>query len=146
MLEASAFGARVIVERLNAYGARVRAVTNCGGISARNPLAMQIYADVLNLPITVSSTLETCALGSAIAAAVAAGRQEGGYADFDHAIRHMADKGGTTFYPIAENVPVYEQLFGLYRRLHDSFGVAGTRDDLSDVMKRLLAIRDGLTH
>lgn len=136
LLEASAFGARVIVERLEEFGVPVRAVVNCGGISARNPLAMQIYADVLNRPVTVSAGLQTCALGSAIAASVAAKV----HPDFATAVNAMADKGGTTFQP-SSHVPVYEKLFGIYRQLHDSFGIPGAQD-LSAVMKDLLTLRD----
>src|SRR5206468_12858439 len=82
LIEATAFGARVIVERLEEYGVRVERVINCGGIAARNPMVMQIYADVLNRPIAVARSLQTCALGSAIAASVVAGKTRGGHADF----------------------------------------------------------------
>jgi len=137
LLEASAFGARVIVERLEKFGVSVKTVINCGGISARNPLAMQIYADVLNRPVIVSAGLQTCALGSAIAAAVAAGA----HPDFGVAVKCMADRGGTTFTP-SYQVAVYEKLFSLYQQLHDAFGVPGGSKDLSHIMKDLLTLRD----
>jgi L-ribulokinase len=142
LIEATAYGARVIIERFEKYGVPVKRVVNCGGISARNPMAMQIYADVFNRPVMITPTLQTCALGSAIAAAVVAGESNGGYASFDDAIPKMAGASGKTYAPIAANVAVYEKLFALYRKLHDSFGVAGHKEDLSGVMKDLLNIRD----
>jgi L-ribulokinase len=138
LIEATAFGARAIVERFEEYGVKVERVVNCGGISARNPLAMQIYADVLNRPIAISRSLQTCALGSAIAAAVVAGA----HPDFDTAISRMTGVQDKIYQPIPQNVPVYEKLFKLYMQLHDAFGVAGKQSDLFNVMKDLLTIRD----
>lgn len=138
LIEATAFGARAIVERFEEYGVKVQRVVNCGGISARNPLAMQIYADVLNRPIAISRSLQTCALGSAIAAAVVAGA----HPDFDTAISQMTGVQDKIYQPIQPNVQVYEKLFKLYMQLHDAFGVAGKQSDLFNVMKDLLTIRD----
>jgi len=135
-------GARVIMERLEEYGVPVRSVVNCGGISARNPLAMQIYADVMNRRICVSRSLQTCALGSAVAASVVAGKEQGGYDNFDQAIAAMTGVQEKPFDPDPQRAAVYEKLYRLYRRLHDAFGIAGHMADLSDVMKELLAIRD----
>jgi L-ribulokinase len=138
LIEATAYGARVITERFAQYGVPVERVINCGGISAKNTLVMQIYADILNRPMMLSRSTQTCALGSAMAGAVVAGV----HADFDAATETMTGIQETIFYPIPENVAVYETLFGLYKRLHDAFGVARDRDDLSDVMKTLLDVRD----
>lgn len=138
LIEATAFGARVIVERFEEYGVKVERVVNCGGISARNPLAMQIYADVLNRPIMISRSLQTCALGSAIAAAVVAGA----HPDFDTAISRMTGVQDKIYQPIPQHVQVYERLFQLYMQLHDAFGVAGKQSNLFNVMKDLLTIRD----
>ena len=74
LIEATAFGARVIVERLQEYGVPVERVVCCGGIAEKNELFMQIYADVLGHPMLVAGSPQTPALGSAISAAVAAGR------------------------------------------------------------------------
>jgi L-ribulokinase len=142
LIESTAFGARVIAERFEEYGVAVKRVVNCGGIAARNPLAMQIYADAMNRPVAVSRSTQTCALGSAIAAAVAAGPQRGGHADFAQAIGAMAGLPDRVFEPNPAAARVYQQLFGIYRRLHDAFGVAGHSTDLSGVMKQLLDIRD----
>jgi L-ribulokinase len=142
LIEATAFGARVIVERFEEYNVRVKRVVNCGGIAARNPLAMQVYADVLNRPITIAKSLQTCALGSAIAGAVVAGTGRGGYANFETAIPAMGGVQAQSYSPAPSRVAVYDRLFRVYRQLHDAFGVSGHRADLSGVMKELLNIRD----
>ena len=141
LIEATAFGARRIIERLEEYGAKVRRVINCGGISVRSPLAMQIYADVIGRDMEVSQSEQTCALGAAIAAAVAAGRARGGYANFASAIRAMTSIREKRYTPQPRNVKTYNRLYEIYKQLHDVFGLKGTRIDLSDAMKELLAIR-----
>ncbi|CAN5379965.1 ribulokinase [soil metagenome] len=142
LIEATAMGARTIMERFEEYGVPVRRVVNCGGISARNPMAMQIYADVMNRPINVSRSLQTCALGSAIAGAVVARSENGGYDDFVTAISAMSGAPGRIYQPIPKHVAVYERLYAQYRELHDAFGIKGKSQDLSPVMKSLLDIRD----
>jgi L-ribulokinase len=137
-IEATAFGARVIVERLEEYGQHVARVTVCGGISLKNPLVMQIYADVLGRPLSVSRSAQTAALGSAIAGAVAAGA----YASFADATAAMTGLDPRTFTPDPKAVAVYDRLYALYHQLHDAFGVSGTSSDLSGVMKQLLDIKD----
>jgi L-ribulokinase len=144
LIEATAMGARVIMERFEEYGVAVRRIVNCGGISARNPLVMQIYADVMNRPIAISRSLQTCALGSTVAAAVMAGKSAGGYDDFPTAIKTMTGVQERIFMPDKNAAAVYERLFAIYRRLHDAFGVAGHSGDLSGVMKELLTIRDAV--
>jgi L-ribulokinase len=138
LIEATAFGARVIMERLEEFGVPVKRVVNCGGIAARSPLAMQIYADVMNRPIAISRSDQTCALGSAVAAAVVAGV----YPSFGPAVAAMTGVQPRQYDPVPANVSVYEQLYRLYRQLHDAFGVAGQPVELAHVMKDLLAIRD----
>jgi L-ribulokinase len=140
LIEATAMGARAIMERLEEYGVPVKQVSNCGGIAARNPLAMQIYADVMNRPIGIARTLQTCALGSAIVASVAAGAHK----DFTVAVKTMAGEPSRVFNPNPANVAIYEKLYKLYRQLHDAFGVAKHTCDLSNVMKDLLDIRDSI--
>jgi L-ribulokinase len=73
LIEATAFGALTIINRLEEYGVAVKQVVNCGGIAEKNPLVMQIYADVTGRPMKISRSAQTCALGAAIAGAVAAG-------------------------------------------------------------------------
>ena len=140
-IEASAFGARKILDRLEEYGVAVRDVVNCGGIAEKNPLLMQIYADVLGRPMRISGSAQTCALGSAIVAAVAAGPAAGGYASVEQAQAAMCSFKDTRYDPDPGAQSVYAELYGLYSEIHDSFGRRETSFDHYAVMKRLLEIR-----
>ncbi|HYD51603.1 MAG TPA: FGGY-family carbohydrate kinase, partial [Gemmatimonadaceae bacterium] len=142
LIEATAFGARVILERYEAYGVAVERVVNCGGIAEKNPLVMQIYADVLGRPVLVSRSTQTCALGAAVAAAVAAGAAHGGHDDFGRAMQAMTGVRDEVFTPGPSRRATYDRLFAQYVRLHDAFGVAGGHGSLADVMKVLLELRD----
>jgi len=142
LIEATAFGARIIMERFEEYGVKVERVVNGGGIAAKNALAMQIYADAMNRPVAIARSAQTCALGSAIAGAVAAKKSGGGYDTFEEAIPRMAGAPERVFNPIPANAAVYERLFKLYRSLHDAFGLRDSTANLGMVMKELLEIRD----
>jgi L-ribulokinase len=143
LIEATAFGARAIVERLKDHGVPIERVVCCGGIAEKNPLFMQIYADVLGYPMYVAGSPQTPALGAAISAAVAAGSASGGYDRFEDAQARMTLLRPQAFHPSLTARTVYDQLYGVYRELHDSFGgVRGANADLGGVMKHLLAIRE----
>lgn len=142
LIEATAFGALAIIRRVEEYGVKIEEIVACGGIAEKNPLIMQIYADVTNRELKLSRSSQTCALGSAVAAAVVAGGKAGGYDDFASAQAAMTGLAAVSFKPIPENVSVYARLGKLYRQLHDSFGVAGTRNDLSSVMKELIDTKE----
>jgi L-ribulokinase len=101
-------------------------------------MVMQIYADIMGRPLAISSSTQTCALGAAICGAVVAGE----YANFGDAAKKMTSLQDYIFEPIPENQEIYNRLYIMYRRIHDAFGVKGSSDDLSDVMKELLKIRD----
>lgn len=138
IVEATAFGARMIRDRMAEYGVPIDRVINCGGIAIKSPFLMQIYSDVFNCPMLVTDSDQTCALGSAMAGAVAAGA----HADFSAASKAMAAGTSKTYTPIPENVSVYQQLFELYRQLHDIFGTRDYAANQFDVMKKLIAIRE----
>jgi L-ribulokinase len=143
LIEATAFGARAIIERLTEYGARVERVVCCGGIAEKNDLFMQIYADVIGQPMLIAGSPQTPALGAAISAAVAAGEAAGGYARFEDAQARMTSLKEKQFVPTPQAHAMYDELYGIYRELHDAFGgVAGAKADFGTLMKRLLAIRD----
>jgi len=143
LIEATAFGARAIVERLVERGVSVDRVVCCGGIAAKNDLFLQIYADVLARPMLVAGSPQTPALGAAISAAVAAGAARGGYSSFEEAQAHMTSLKEERFDPDPAAVGVYDELYGMYRELHDSFGsVRGASADLPTLMKRLLMLRE----
>jgi L-ribulokinase len=103
---------------------------------------MQIYADVLGRPVAISRSTQTCALGSAVAAAVVAGKEAGGFADFPAATTAMTGVQKKVFKPIPKNVAIYEKLYQLYKQTHDAFGVKTASGNLYNVMKDLLEIRD----
>ena len=144
LIEATAFGARMIIERFEAYGMQVKEVVNCGGISEKNDLLLQIYADVLGRPMKLARAKEACALGAAICGAVAAGSRLGGHTTVEAAERVMTGRRARVFRPLAANRKTYARLFLLYRKLHDSFGGVQKTADLAAVMKELLAIKESL--
>ena len=135
LIEATAFGTRVIVETFQQNGVPIHELVACGGLPEKNKLLMQIYADVTGRPIKVSASQQTSALGSAMFGAVAAGSAAGGYNSIYEAARMMAKLQEEAFIPIVENQTVYDQLYTEYLRLHDYFG----RGE-NDVMKRLKRI------
>jgi len=138
LVEATAFGALTIINRFEEYGIEISEVVNCGGISEKNAMLMQIYADVTGREMKISRSAQTCALGSAIAAAVVGGAF-GGFAEAQAAMCGIKD---TTFKPIPENHAVYRRLYGLYRQLHDGFGLQGQPLAMGNVMKELLEIKE----
>jgi L-ribulokinase len=143
LIEATAFGARMIVERLTERGVSVERIVCCGGIAAKNDLFMQVYADVLGRPMLIAGSTQTPALGAAIAAAVTAGSDAGGYDSFDAAQAAMTSLSEERFAPDPTAHEVYDELFAMYSELHDVFGgVGGAHADLPTLMKRLLALRE----
>ncbi len=142
LMEATAFGALRIIERVEESGVPIREVINCGGLADKNPVFMQIYADVTGRPMKVARSTQTCALGAAIFGAVAAGEQAGGFASVAEAQKKLSGMRDRVFVPNAKEHAVYRKLYGLYRDLHDAFGFAGKPADLFHVMKDLLAIRE----
>ncbi|MGC9364576.1 MAG: ribulokinase [Fidelibacterota bacterium] len=141
LVEATAFGALKIIDRLEEYGVAVHEVIGCGGLAYKNPLLMQIYADVIGRPMIVSRSEQTPALGAAIFAAVAAGKERGGFDDISAAQKRMTGFG-KVYRPVAEHHTVYQELYRLYCQLHDGFGTTGWSGQMANVMKDLLAIRD----
>jgi L-ribulokinase len=138
LIEATAFGALTIINRLEEYGVQVEQVVNCGGIAEKNAVVMQIYADVIGRPMKVSRSAQTCALGAAIAGAVAAGR----YENYDAAQKAMTGLKDVVYTPNPAAVAVYKELYALYRDLHDAFGTPDWNGNLFHVMKKLLDIRE----
>lgn len=142
LIEATAFGALTIINRIEEYGVPVQEIINCGGLASRNPLLMQIYADVTGRPMKISRSDQTCALGAALFGAVAAGTDAGGFANVAEAQAAMCGVRKKAFMPVPENMAVYAELYGLYRRLHDSFGTTSETAPLNNVMKHLIALRE----
>lgn len=135
LIEATAYGTRMIVETFENAGVPVRALVASGGIAARDPMMMQIYADVTGRDVRLAGSTQTPALGSAVFAALAAGL----YSTLPDASAHMGKLSDTVYHPDPEAVRVYETLYGEYRSLHDYFGRGGNQ-----VMKRLKKLREGI--
>jgi L-ribulokinase len=141
LIEATAFGALTIINRFEEYGVKVQQIVNCGGIAEKNPLVMQIYADVTGRPIKISRSAQTCALGAAIAGAIVAGKAAGGHDTFAQAQKAMTGLQARVFKPNPEAHQVYKQLYALYRKLHDAFGAPQGGGAIYPVMKDLIEIR-----
>ncbi|MEE2877153.1 MAG: ribulokinase [Candidatus Neomarinimicrobiota bacterium] len=137
LVESTAFGALTIINRIEAYGVKVEDVVNCGGLAAKSPMLMQIYADVLGRPMRISRSDQTPALGAAIFGAIVAGE----FADVSSAQAAMT---GTkrTYEPDSKNHAVYSKLYALYSQAHDAFGTPDWSGKMHNVMKHLLEIRD----
>lgn len=132
LIEATAFGTRIIIEAFVNGGLPIEELYACGGMPHKDKLLMQIYADVTGREIKVASSRQTSALGAAMFGAIAAGSESGGYDSIEDAVTYMASLEKKTYLPIPENVKVYHQLFAEYKKLHDYFG----RGD-NQVMERL---------
>jgi L-ribulokinase len=137
LIEATAFGARAIIERLREYGVPVERVVCAGGIAEKNPMLMQIYSDVTGCTMQVAGSSQACALGGAVSAAVLAGA----HPDFASAQAAMTSLKPVSYTPGAANRALYDKLYALYRQLHDAFGGVDKNADLSNVMKELILLK-----
>jgi len=135
LVEATAFGTRVIIEAFTEQGIPVEAIVT-GGSLTKNPMLMQIYADVTGREMAVCGAEQASALGAAMLGAVAAGKTGGGYDSLAEAVARMAPPPARVYHPIAANRAPYEALYAEYRRLYDYFG----RGE-NDVMKTLRHLR-----
>ncbi len=135
LIEATAFGLRWIVETLQTAGVPVRRFVASGGLPAKSPLLMQIYADVLNERIALAESDQSVSLGAAILGCLAAGEQVTGYAQASQAIHAMARQREDLLYrPDLKSRRAYDELYKLYRTLAEPNGpLASTMRKLRDV-------------
>ncbi|MGE8203885.1 ribulokinase [Heyndrickxia sp. NPDC080065] len=136
-IESTAFGAKIIINTYQEWGMKINEIIACGGLPQRNNLLMQIYADILNIPIKVSHSDYAPAIGAAILGAVAAGKEKNGYDEIEEAIKQMAQPIEKTYYPNPENVSTYETIFNYYKELHNYFGLQHAK-----IMKTLKQLRN----
>ncbi len=134
-IEATAFGARVIIDRFKEYGVPIERVVCCGGIAEKNDVFMQIYADVIGQPMLIAGSSQAPALGAAISAAVTAGA----FPSWAEAQSKMTTVKEKRFLPDPAAHAIYNELYVIYRELHDEFGNVATTN-LGAVMKQLLDI------
>jgi len=137
LIEATAFGTRVIVDAFESRRVAVERIVACGGLPRRNRLLMQIYADVTGREWRLAASEQAPALGSAMFAAVAAGASAGGYDTIVEAAARMAHLSDETYRPDPAAHAVYELLYREYLRLHDLLGRGPV-----DTMKTLRRIRE----
>ncbi|NDJ76492.1 MAG: ribulokinase [Chloroflexi bacterium] len=133
LIEATAYGTRVIIETFEASGVPVTELVAAGGLPEKNKLLMQVYADVTGRAFRLIGSTQGPALGSAMHAAVAAGA----YPDIQAAAARMGTLKDEVFRPIPAHQAVYDRLYADYVMLHDTFGRGA-----NDVMKRLRHIRN----
>lgn len=138
LIEASAFGAKIILDSIEAGGTKIEELVVAGGIAEKSPLVLQIYSDVLNRPILQAASGQTCALGAAMLGSVVGGAQP----DLPTAVAAMAKTAGEPCRPNPASRQTYDRLYALFRSLHDAFGQQGKNPALGEVMEELLAIRD----
>jgi L-ribulokinase len=115
LVEATAFGAKKIVDRFIAEGVPIKGVIALGGVAKKSPFVMQTVADVLNMKIKVARSEQTCALGAAMFAAVAAGI----YPTIKHAQKAMGQGFEKEYRPIAQNAKKYQAQYEKYSKLAD---------------------------
>ncbi len=127
MIESTAYGTKVILDLYTEHGVEIDEIYAAGGISQKNPLLMQIYADVLGMPIKAVNCRQAGAKGSAVMAAAACGY----FDSIEEAAERIADKSERTYVPDPANTEAYEKLYHEYRELTEYFAKK------NDVMKRL---------
>ncbi len=138
LIEATAFGTRVILDNFTHNGVEIEELIAAGGLSDRNELLMQIYADVTGRPLRIARSGQACALGAAILGAVAAGTEHGGYDDLVEAVARMGGVRDRAYLPDPAAHARYTEMYGEWLRLHDYFG----RGE-NNVLKKLRAWRRG---
>ncbi|WP_021595512.1 ribulokinase [Actinomadura welshii] len=129
LIEATAFGTRMIVETFEASGVPVEELVVAGGL-LKNTFLMQVYADVLRRPLSLIGSSQGPALGAAIHAAVAAGA----HPDITSAAAAMGRRVPSAFVPDRARADAYDALYEIYRSLHDHFADG-------EIMHRLRALR-----
>ncbi len=136
IIEATAFGTYKIIRTFESCGVAVEEIYCCGGLPERNDLLMQIYSDVTGREFKIARSAQTCALGSAMHGAVAAGKDAGGYDTIEEAAARMAGIRDKTYKPDAAAHEVYEKIYAEYDALHEYFGRGA-----GGAMKRLKAMK-----
>ena len=134
LIESTAYGHKKIVDTFNENGVLINELYACGGLPQKNRMLIQIYADVTNLPIRISKSTQTPALGSAMFGAVVAGKENGGFESIQEAAKVIPKLLDEVIKPIPENVEVYSRIYAHYDRLHDYFG-RGENNVMKDLKK-----------
>ena len=113
LVEATCFGARAIVERFEAEGIPVKGLIGLGGVAKKSPFIMHMMADVMNMPIRIHKSEQTCALGAAMFAATAAGI----HPNVEAAMQAMGSGFERSYLPNENNVDIYNNRYNQYKQL-----------------------------
>ncbi|MCM8821889.1 MAG: ribulokinase [Candidatus Omnitrophica bacterium] len=141
LVEATGFGARVIIERLSEYGVQVDSIIACGGLAEKNSLLMQVYADITGKEFKIAFSKQTCALGAAMFGAVAAGKEKSGFENVQQVQEKICRFKPQTYKPNQSNYLIYDRIYQNYKKLHDMFGIPTYTGNLYNVMKDMLRIQ-----
>jgi len=137
LIEATAYGTRIIIETLENAGIPVNRIVLSGGIPMKNKMLVQIYSDVCKKDIRICGSSNASAMGAAMLGIVAADESVTGYKNASQVVETLGKINEEVYSPIPERAAVYDKLYAEYKQLHEYFGKGG-----NDVMKRLNAIRD----
>lgn len=137
LIEATAYGTRMIVESFEEAGVPVDSIVLSGGIPLKNKMLVQVYTDICNREIKICGSSNASAMGAAILGIAAASEQTTGYKNANEAAEKLGRINDEVYTPNPENAAVYDKLYAEYKTLHEYFGKGA-----NDVMKRLNAIRD----
>jgi L-ribulokinase len=122
LLESVAFGTRRIIENFVDHGVPIGEIVACGGIAERSALMMQLLADVTGLSVTIPASSQIPARGAALCAAIAAGSDRGGFDDFATALGALAPAMTRRYDPSPEDRATYDEVYSVFRSLHDALG------------------------
>lgn len=136
LIEATGFGTRLIVEEFEKAGIAIDSIVMSGGIPLKNPMLVQIYADILNREIRVCQTTQAGAVGAAILGVAAASSEVTGYHSLVEVTQKLGKRGNKVYKPQQDNIDAYNQLYSEYITLYEYFGKGA-----NDVMKRLNGMR-----
>ncbi len=137
LIEATAYGTRMIIESFEKAGVEVKSIVFSGGIPAKNKMLVQVYSDICKKDIKISSSDQAGALGAVICGILAADESVTGYKNAKEVTQAIGNIDPKVYSPNPENAAVYDKLYAEYETLLEYFGKGA-----NDVMKRLNAIRD----
>ena len=137
LIEATAYGTRMIIEGFEEAGLKVEDITLSGGIPIKNEMLVQVYSDVCNRKIKVVDSTQSSALGAAILGAAAAPERITGFKNANEAAKKLGKVKDKVWEPNQDNVEIYNELYEEYKTLHGYFGTG-----INDVMKHLNNIRE----
>jgi L-ribulokinase len=135
LVEATGFGTRAIMDVFEEAGVGINEIRACGGIAEKDPVLMQIYADITNREIKVSASGQTAALGAAMYASAAAGAERGGYDRIADAAAAMSRTRDESYKPDPDNANIYSALYSRYRELSAYFGASGIMKELKGLSR-----------